>query len=189
MKVLYQTYTFTPSTRKVTFNSSDVISLENILLITNVTNNTIIYNFANTTQGGTLNGNVLTLTYNTTSMSSSDKLQIWLDLYGTPALDTTSQYINNQTALLKRVVKLLEPIGTQDTNQRQRISAEQATAANLNATVTIAASQTLATVTTVSTVSSVTNIAGYGGVDPRYQFIDTARIAYATGIRQKLINT
>ena len=80
MKVLFTDYTFNSTNKTVTFNTKNVINLNNILLITNVTRNIIIYNFANPSLGGTLSNNVLTLTYNTTTMSSSDLLQIFLDL-------------------------------------------------------------------------------------------------------------
>jgi hypothetical protein len=58
------------------------------------------------------------------------------------------------------------------------VTVAQATAASLNATIT----------GTVA-VSAVSNIAAIGGVDPRFQFIDAARVAYATGIRANLINS
>lgn len=132
-----------------------------------------------------------------------------------PASD--SQYILNASGttinpstdesiiLLRRIVKLLEPLAVQDSSQRQRISLDAATATvtvaqgsavNLNATVAQATATNLnATVSqgtasnlnaNVGTVGSVTNIAGLGGVDPRFQFIDQARIAYSNGIRNNL---
>ncbi len=61
--------------------------------------------------------------------------------------------------LLRRMVKILEPIGTQDTNQRQRVNVE------------------------TGSISVVT----YGGVDPRFQIADWARTAYNTGIRANII--
>ncbi len=61
--------------------------------------------------------------------------------------------------LLRRMVKILEPIGTQDANQRQRVNVE------------------------TGSISVVT----YGGVDPRFQIADWARTAYNTGIRANII--
>ena len=55
------------------------IRLDAILLVVNVTSNIIIYNFADTTLGGTVATNVLTLTYNTSSMNDTDKLLIYYD--------------------------------------------------------------------------------------------------------------
>jgi hypothetical protein len=115
-----------------------------------------------------------------------------------PASD--SQYILNASGttinpatdetilLLRRIVKLLEPSAVQDSSQRQRVTVEnstvavtQATAANLNAVVSQATAANLN-----ANVGTVTNIAGLGGVDPRFQFIDQARNAFANGIRQNL---
>lgn len=79
MKTLVTNYTFNASAKTVTFNGFTSIDLEKILVITNVTDNIIIYNFADSTKGGTVATNVLTLTYDTTSMSNTDKLQIWYD--------------------------------------------------------------------------------------------------------------
>lgn len=77
MKKLITNYTFDASAKQVTFTDYATISLEQVLLITNVTDNVIIYNFAST--GGTVATNVLTLDYNTTSMDDTDDLQIFYD--------------------------------------------------------------------------------------------------------------
>jgi len=82
MKSLYTSYTFSPSARTVTLTgASSSISLENILLVTNVTSASIIYNFADISASGSYNqsSSVLSLGYNTTTMSSVDKLQIFYD--------------------------------------------------------------------------------------------------------------
>ena len=68
-------YIFSPSTSKITFVGLPELQLENIVLITDVTTGTIIYNFA-TANTGTLTNNVLTLDYNTTALSSTDRLMI-----------------------------------------------------------------------------------------------------------------
>ena len=75
-----------------------------------------------------------------------------------PATDET-------VLLLRRMVKLMEPLAVQDAQQRQRVFVES-----------------IATVT----VGNVSNISALGGVDPRFQFIDQARNAFANGIRQNL---
>ena len=80
MKTLTTTYAFTASpVGKVQITNYPNITLDQILLITNVTKNTIVYNFADPTKGGVLTGNILTLSATTTSMLSSDKLQIFVD--------------------------------------------------------------------------------------------------------------
>ena len=86
--ILETGYTFTPSTNTVIIPR--VIPRERLILITNVTTNTVIYNFsdsnlkANTytvsTSGGT-NTTTVVLNYNTAGMSSTDKLQIIVDEY------------------------------------------------------------------------------------------------------------
>jgi hypothetical protein len=104
-KVLLEVgYTFNPSTKTITFNKA--VQVERLVLITNVTTNTVIYNFsdpnlratsytinaANYQQGASVDFNTkvvtgakdtttVVLNYNTASMSASDKLQIIIDEY------------------------------------------------------------------------------------------------------------
>lgn len=89
MKTLVTNYTFLASTKQITFTDYPSLVLDQILLITNVTDNAIVYNFADPTAGGTLAGNVLTLLYDTTSMSDSDRLQIFIDDYTVPATEAS----------------------------------------------------------------------------------------------------
>jgi hypothetical protein len=77
MKKLITNYTFNSSAKTIVFNDYTSLDIRKLLLITNTKTNTIIYNFAST--GGTVSGNTLTLSYDTTSMSSSDPLQIFYD--------------------------------------------------------------------------------------------------------------
>lgn len=80
MKVLANRYSFSPSTKQVYLSGFTTnIVLEQLLLITNVTTNTIIYNFADPAAGGNIVNNVITLSANTTSMAGTDRLQIFLD--------------------------------------------------------------------------------------------------------------
>lgn len=74
MKKIIQDYTFSASAKTIT--SSDFTKLSEIALITNVTDNIIIYNFADPAKGATLSGRVLTLVWDTTAMSDTDNLQI-----------------------------------------------------------------------------------------------------------------
>ena len=86
--ILETGYTFTPSTNTIIIPR--VVPRERLILITNVTTNTVIYNFsdsnlkANTyTVSSTGNANTTTvvLNYNTSGMTSTDKLQITIDEY------------------------------------------------------------------------------------------------------------
>jgi len=158
MKVLFQDYTFNAATKQITFNTTDIVSLNQVLVITNVTDNVIIYNFADPAKGGVIANNVLTLTYDTTTMSNTDSLQIFLDLYGTPSTD-------DSVVLLRRLIQLLTPIATQDSQQRQRVSID---------------------VISSGTITTVQNVASYAGVDARFPIIDQARNTFANGIRQNL---
>ena len=76
-------YTFDASAKTITL--SDTYDQKRFLLITNVTTNQVIYNFADAAAGATFEyfydpiSTVITLTYDTTSMSDTDKLQIFYD--------------------------------------------------------------------------------------------------------------
>ena len=71
-------YSFDKTAKTITF-SGFTASLERLLLVTDTTNNTIIYQFNDPLKGGTLSNNVLTLTYDTTggTFANTDKLQIF----------------------------------------------------------------------------------------------------------------
>lgn len=84
MKVQVQNYTFNAAAKTVTFTNYSSIELERVLVISNVTDGIIIFNFAVASQTGTVSTNVLTLTYDTTSMSNTDDLAIF---YDDPALE------------------------------------------------------------------------------------------------------
>jgi hypothetical protein len=79
VKKLVTNYTFDASTKTITFDDYSAVELSKILLITNVTDGIIIYNFASAAKGGTVATNVLTLDHDTTSMDDADKLQIFYD--------------------------------------------------------------------------------------------------------------
>jgi hypothetical protein len=100
----YGSYSFNAASSQVTLNLNGVPpKLEGILLITNVTDNIIIYNFANPALGGTLSGNVLTLDYSTVAMSNTDNLQIWY--YNEQSQSVTMQ---DMGLILKRFTQLTE---------------------------------------------------------------------------------
>lgn len=95
---------------------------------------------------------------------ASDSLNV-LNASGTTINPATEETL----LLLRRMVKLMEPLAVQDSQQRQRVAVEAI--ANMN---------------TVGSVGTISNISGIGGVDPRFQFVDAARNAFANGIRQNL---
>jgi hypothetical protein len=72
-------YTFTAAAKTILHADFSDITLAGIQLIVNVTDQIIIYNFADTAKGGTLSTDTLTLEYDTTSMSDSDELMILVE--------------------------------------------------------------------------------------------------------------
>ncbi len=102
----YGSYTFNKVAKTVTINlPSGNVKLEGLLLITDTTNNTIIYQFSDATKGATLLGNVFTLTYdtNTASFANTDKLQIFY--YDEQPI---SQQINDMSVALSQILKSLQ---------------------------------------------------------------------------------
>ena len=92
MKQLITNYTFSAANRQVTFTDFANITLEQVLLITNVTDGIIIYNFASPSLGGSAASNVLTVEYDTTSMNDGDDIQVFYDVptdFGTGNVTTT----------------------------------------------------------------------------------------------------
>jgi len=87
--ILDTQYTFNPASRTITIPRA--LPRERLLLITNVTTNRVIYNFSDSTLTATAYSlaqattsatnavTTITLAFNTTSMSSTDKLQIVID--------------------------------------------------------------------------------------------------------------
>ena len=165
MKIQILNYSFDVANKTVTFSDYQQINLNGLLLITNVTTNQIVYNFANPALGGTVAGNILMLKTTLDGMSNGDSLQIFYENgVQLPTATESAQAQNDQTNwLLRRMVKLLDSLGVVDTKQRQRIAVETGV---------------------IDTVTSVSQIAG---IDARYQFIEQARISYNIGIRHNLI--
>jgi len=136
MKVLFENYSFNAASQQITFNTPSSISLDQLLVITNVTRNIIIYNFADPNAGGSISNNILTLNYNTATMFDGDVLQIFLDNSLTPASDEMLQSIQDQTELLGRMVKLLEPSARVSSNGMQQVDIAQSSGIVLNGAIT-----------------------------------------------------
>lgn len=105
MKVKVNNYLFNKDAKTVTFTDYASIRLDGILLITNVTRNIIIYNFASPEKGGSVTNNVLSLTYDTTSMNNGDKLQIFYDDDSLGAVASEGAQ-NEQTSLIETLQEL-----------------------------------------------------------------------------------
>jgi hypothetical protein len=117
MKVLITDYSFDPVAKTVRFNNLVNVELNRILLITNATKNTIIYNFASPALGGTVSGNVLTLGTSTVGMQSTDKLQIFYENDDTPVSD-------QMITILNRIVASLRGPQNVDASDRQRVTVD-----------------------------------------------------------------
>src|SRR3990167_9390147 len=74
-------YAFDKVNKKVTLSGLNTLTIDKILLITNVTRGTIIFLPTQPTKIGTISGNAITLTYNTNlaAWSNTDALEIFID--------------------------------------------------------------------------------------------------------------
>jgi len=93
VKIQIKNYIFDASARTITFSDYDAIDIDSVLYIIHVTDNRAIYNPMNKNLKGSVFGNVLTLNYNTTTMSDDDELQIYYDKIPDPATEETLQSI------------------------------------------------------------------------------------------------
>lgn len=148
-------YSFVPdSANSGTVSISGVgLRLEQILLITNTTRNTIIYNFADATKGAFAYSQIddttseLTLVADTSTHDVSDRLQIYVDVELPVDVEVSPQ--GTLGMLLTRILAaMLAPLGYRKDLQRYQ------------ATTIIESG----TVTTVSTVTTVTNAVPVGNV-------------------------
>ncbi len=154
MKKQITNYVFNKTSKTVTFSDYASIRLDSILLITNVTDNIIIYNFADPLLGGTVLNNVLTLTYNTSSMDDLDKLQIF---YEDSDIQPSTE-ANQETLLL-----LTETL--QELSARLQVLAGMANAgAPALRTIPIASVSTAVTGSVTATVAStvVSSLTNFG---------------------------
>lgn len=158
MKKLVTSYTFNAVAKTIV--SADFVSLDAILLITNVTDNVIVYNFAGVGKGGTLSGTTLTLDYDTSGMDNGDSLQIFVDDLVTPSTSV------NQTTLN-------DLIGTlQELSARLAVLASMANAgAPALRTIPIASVSTAVTGSVTATVAS-TSITNFGTGIPAKEMAD-----------------
>lgn len=88
-KQIIKNYIFDASAKTITLpDFKGTLDLTRLALITNVTDNIIIYNFADPFKGASVVDNVITLAYDTTTMSDTDALRIDYDTaYGHVSYD------------------------------------------------------------------------------------------------------
>lgn len=184
MKQLITTYTFSAAAKQISLTEYTSLDLNRLLLITNVTDNIIIYNFADPSTGATILGNVITLGYNTIGMNDTDTLQIFYDVETTPASDEQLKALQDQNVLLRKLVKNTDGLATVDLNQRIKFDLDgyqgtTLTATGLTTRILDSGGSTMYTVngSTVTTLAAIPEL---------WRTIDNARIAYNTGIRSNL---
>jgi len=164
MNIKIDNYLFNKTAKTITFLDYTSIDLNRIAVITNVTSNTMIYNFAGAGKGGTVSGNILTLTYDTAAMADTDELQIIYDDKDAPLL---GQLLESIKLLFRAVAN--PPWVDKSTNQmRAQVSGSLTTAG------------------TVSTVTTVTGITNFGGYPAQQGIIDQNRASWAVLVRGRL---
>lgn len=159
MKELIKDYIFDPTNKNVVFNNYDKIDLERVLLITNVTDNVIIYNFANPEAGGhVVNNNILNLQYDTTTMSNTDKLQIFyeVDAAPAPAKEATQADMYELMYSVYSAVKDLSALVSTISGGALRVST--------TTPVTIAGAVAISTMPNVSVTNGV-NVSNFGAAN------------------------
>ena len=157
MKELIKDYIFDPTNKNVVFNNYDKIDLERVLLITNVTDNVIIYNFANPVAGGhVVNNNILNLQYDTTTMSNTDKLQIFYEVDAAPAKEATQADMYELMYSVYSAVKDLSALVSTISGGALRVST--------TTPVTIAGAVAISTMPNVSVVNGV-NVSNFGAAN------------------------
>ena len=160
MKLQITNYTFDKTAKTVTFTDYTTIRLDSILLITNVTDNIIIYNFADPLLGGTVATNVLTLTYDTSTMDDSDKLQIFYDdgdiQPSNAELQTTLNSLTETLQFLAVRLEVLASMANAGAPALRTIPiASVSTAVTGSVTATVA-STVVSSMTTIGTVPATT---------------------------------
>lgn len=129
MKLKINNYVFDASAKTIEIVDYATIRLDSILLISNVTRNIIIYNFASVLKGGTVSSNVLSLTYDTSSMSDSDKLLIYYDeAAALPALESGGNLEDIKTNVDAKLSDTNSILG--DIKTAAQLAATQATLAS-----------------------------------------------------------
>lgn len=168
-------YIFSPGVSAsgfVDLYSVEDFDITRVIAIINQTKGAVIYATGSTDKRYTsVSGNKIYLNFDTSSHSSSDKLQIVYN--SSKALKTQDTDQQELTKLLSRLVKVMENQQACDAGQRQRVIIDAGTITTVSA------------VTAVTTVSSMTNAAAIAGMGQE-QYINIARNAYANSIRNKL---
>jgi hypothetical protein len=90
--------------------------------------------------------------------------------------------VSDDTVLLRRILNVLQSMGTIDSSQRQKVNIDAIGTANLAAVSSMPINIVSGNIGIVTTVSAQTTLAGMD----REMYINQARTAYADGIRTQL---
>lgn len=148
MKKLVKTYTFNAAARQVVISDEDLTDLSQFLLITDVTSNVIIYNFADSSRGGAFSNGTLTLDYNTTAFNNSDVLQIFIDVDEGNRVDLTELLQQGLAEIVHQLQAIRNDGGMADAAGRVRVAIE---------------SGNVGVSGTITTLTNLTNIGGQNG--------------------------
>jgi hypothetical protein len=174
MKTKTENYVFDKTAKTITFTDYTAIRLDAILLITNVTDNIIIYNFADPLKGGTVLTNVLTIIFDTSAMDNGDKLLIYYD-------DSEIE-----VATVSKQDEIIDEISNKDI----MIALKTLILAVANPSyVDKSANQIRAVVTgtvTSSTTVAVSDITLKGTYQPRVEVLSNNLSAWANVVRNKI---
>lgn len=171
-------YIFNAAAQTVTFLDYPNLKIEGIQLITNLDSSEIIYQFNSAAKAGTVEGNVLTLVYDTTVMSNVDKLQI---IYNPPEGGIFDVLLTALTQILNPIIR--EFSGT----VVQLATGKKVQAVLSSGDSTLGAVTSVGTLTTLTTCATVTNTANLGLLPAENIVRDLEEINYNTGIRSKII--
>lgn len=170
-------YSFDATNKQIILNEIPTLSLENILIITNVTDGIQIYNFADSNLNATVSNNIITLEYDTTSMSNNDNIQIFIE-DGDISNDTTTilEYLACIAQCMKRLLTNISYPAWLDRSLNR-----------IRGTFSLE-SGTLTTLTTCTTCSTVSNISNIGGYPAQYLMETSLKNTWMTGVRSKIVN-
>lgn len=158
MKLQITSYTFNKTSKTVTFTDYTTIRLDSILLITNVTDNLIIYNFADPLLGGTVSGNVLTLTYDTSAMDDTDKLQIFYDDGDVqPANSELQTTLNSLTETLQELTGRLTVLASMANSGQPALRTIPIASVSTAVTGSVTATVSNATIASIGSGATVSN--------------------------------
>lgn len=163
---IVDSYTFTASAKTVKFNDYGEIRLEGVKLITNITTGTIIYQFNDATKNGTVSNNILTLTYNTASMSNTDKLMI---IYEAPEARSVLAGLATLLSSIYEAIKRPSYSTIVGGARLLKVSCDQMT-----------------TVSAVTTVSTLSNLNGIASLDARWIIFNGWNQNYRLGLRSRI---